>query len=231
MMFLFFTLSGLAMPPADSPAPPITGKVLETKNVSTYTYLRLKIQTEEIWAAVPLTTIAVGAQVTLANPLEMKNFESKTLKKKFDRIIFGNLAAGTEIKNEQMGHPRPMVNPAREMEVKTPDLKSAKLTKAEGSEGRTVAEVFAQKKSLNGKTVLVRGKVTKVAPGIMGRNWIHLSDGTGTITEKNFDLAITSQELPQTGDVVLAKGIVAADKDFGSGYFYAAIVEQATFTK
>jgi hypothetical protein len=98
------------------------------------------------------------------------------------------------------------------------------IAKADG--GKTVAEVFAEKASLAGKPVTVRGKVVKVNGGIMGKNWLHVRDGSGA--EGTNDLTVTTAgELPALGAIVVVTGPVTLDKDFGMGYQYAVIVEDA----
>jgi predicted small lipoprotein YifL len=98
------------------------------------------------------------------------------------------------------------------------------IAKAEG--GKTVAEVFAEKGSLAGKPVTVRGKVVKVNRGIMGKNWLHVRDGSGA--EGTNDLTVTTAgELPALGATVVVTGPVTLDKDFGMGYQYAVILEDA----
>jgi hypothetical protein len=98
------------------------------------------------------------------------------------------------------------------------------IAKADG--GKTVAEVFAEKASLAGKPVTVRGKVVKVNGGIMGKNWLHVRDGSGA--EGTNDLTVTtSGELPELGTIVVVTGPVTLDKDFGMGYQYAVILEDA----
>jgi len=98
------------------------------------------------------------------------------------------------------------------------------IAKAEG--GKTVAEVFAEKASLAGKPVTVRGKVVKVNGGIMGKNWLHVRDGSGA--EGTNDLTVTTAaELPELGTIVVVTGPVTLDKDFGMGYQYDVIVEDA----
>ena len=121
---------------------------------------------------------------------------------------------------QHAGVAKPQIDPGK-IEVK----------KAEGGDGRTVAEVYAQRKALSGKSVAVRGKVVKVMNGIMGRNFIHLRDGSGSPEKGDNDLVVTSNEQAANGDTVLVKGKVAADRDFGSGYTYAVIVEEAKIAK
>src|SRR5512142_1728546 len=72
----------------------ISGTVLETMDSGGYTYMKLKTQAGDMWTAVNQAKVKKGQTVTIATPMMMENFESKTLKRKFDRIVFGTLAAG-----------------------------------------------------------------------------------------------------------------------------------------
>jgi hypothetical protein len=101
------------------------------------------------------------------------------------------------------------------------------IAKADG--GKTVAEVFAEKDALAGQPVTFRGKVVKTNPDIMGKNWLHVRDGSGA--EGTNDLTITTAgTLPNVGDTVLVTGNVALNKDFGMGYAYDVLVEDAQVT-
>ena len=68
----------------------------------------------------------------------------------------------------------------------------------------------------------------KYSAGIMGRNWIHLQDGTGDAATGTHDITVTSSDTTAVGDIILVEGTVAVDKDFGAGYRYAVIVEEAS---
>jgi hypothetical protein len=101
------------------------------------------------------------------------------------------------------------------------------IAKAEG--GKTIAEVFAEKEALAGQPVTFRGKVVKTNPDIMGKNWLHVRDGSGE--EGTNDLTITTAgTLPNVGDTVLVTGNVTLNKDFGMGYAYDVLVEDAKVT-
>jgi len=104
-----------------------------------------------------------------------------------------------------------------------------KVEKAKGPNAYTVGEIFAKSADLDKKPVAVRGKVVKVSTGIMGKNWIHLQDGSGIAGKGTNDLVVTSKDVPKVGDVVTASGTLSKDKDFGAGYKYPVIVEEATF--
>jgi len=103
-----------------------------------------------------------------------------------------------------------------------------KVAKAAGENGHTVAEIFADNTKLDGKTVRVQGKVVKFSAKIMGKNWIHLQDGSGDPLNNTHDLVITtSAEPPKDKDIITVEGVVRANKDFGAGYSYVVIVEEA----
>ena len=95
--------------------------------------------------------------------------------------------------------------------------------------GYQVGEIYAKGAELGGKSVKVRGRVVKFTPNIMGTNWIHIQDGSGE--GATVDLTVTTSEIVAVGDVIVAEGVLAIDKDFGAGYVYAAIIEKAAVTK
>ena len=103
-----------------------------------------------------------------------------------------------------------------------------KVDKAKGADAYTVSETYEMAGKLDKKTVSVRGKVVKVSKGIMGRDWVHLQDGSGDAAKGTNNLVVTTQDVAKVGDVVTAKGTLSKDKDFGAGYLYKVIVEEAT---
>ena len=221
-----------APPAAAAPAPaampaPLKGKVLEVKDVESYTYLRLKTKDGEIWAAVGKAPVKVGSEVTIENASMMYNFESKTLKKKFDKIVFGSLGGSGAAPHAPGSDMAAMHAGAG----KSADVGEVKVAKATGPDARTVAEVVAKRTELKDKTVVVRGKVVKFTPEVMGKNWIHLRDGTGNAADGSNDIVVTTKDETQLGAVVLVKGVVHIDKDLGSGYAYKVLIEEATLQK
>ena len=204
----------------------LRGKVLERLDAGRYSYLRLSTSSGEIWAAVLLTEAKVGSDVTVENPMPMDGFQTKTLNRKFDRIVFGAL----DLKSQGQGQMLALHNAHEGLS----DLVSAapiKVQKAVGSEGRTIAEIFAQKKQLKDRGVAVAGKVVKVNANIMGKTWIHLRDGSGDPASRTNDLTVATQGTAAVGDMVMVKGIVRTDKNLGMGYIFSVIVEDATITK
>lgn len=106
-----------------------------------------------------------------------------------------------------------------------------KVDRASGKNAYTVEEVYAKGGDLDRKEAVVRAMVVKVSKGIMGKNWVHLRDGSGDEAKRTHKLVATSQDVPAVGDVVTAKGTLYKDKDFGAGYQYEMIMEEATFSK
>jgi hypothetical protein len=96
--------------------------------------------------------------------------------------------------------------------------------------GRTIAEVWAAR-DLADKPVVVRGKVVKFRAGIMGTNWMHIRDGSGSEANGDHDLTVTTDDTAAAGDVVIVSGTLRRDKDFGAGYVYPVIVEKAKISK
>jgi hypothetical protein len=106
-----------------------------------------------------------------------------------------------------------------------------KLPKAAGPEGRTVEEVVKGKSALKDKTVLVNAQVVKVTNDIMGKNWVHLQDGSGKAADATHDVIATTRDKVAVGDVVKARGTVRTDVNIGSGYSYAVLIEDAALKK
>ncbi|HSB62917.1 MAG TPA: nucleotide-binding protein [Thermoanaerobaculia bacterium] len=226
-----------------APEPPtatVSGVVQETLDASDYTYLRLKTEDGETWAAVTKASVKKGDRVTVVNAMSMDGFESKTLNRKFERIVFGNLGGGAPpVLAPVSAHGTASEAPLRaqmaaqhEAVAAGPaDAGDVRVAKAEGKDARTVAQVFAERLSLKDKTVTVRGKVVKANSSIMGRNWIHIRDGSGAREKKDDDLTVTTQDGAAVGDIVVVKGVVHLDRDFGAGYSYPVVVEDAKVTR
>ena len=108
------------------------------------------------------------------------------------------------------------------------DVDLTGIAKAEG--GKTVAEVFAEKDALAGQPVTFRGKVVKTNPDIMGKNWLHVRDGSGEDGTNDLNITTAAGALPNVGDTVLVTGTVTLNKDFGMGYAYYVLIEDAQVT-
>lgn len=205
--------------PAQTASAQSQGVVLETLDAAGFTYMKLRTGKGEEWVVVPTVSVKKGATVVYAANMTTDNFESKTLNRKFDRVTFANVVSGAEAGAPPMMSSSPAAATAVSVE------------KAEGADAKTVAEIWAAKATLADKNVVVRGKVVKFLPSIMGKNWIHLRDGSGSHEKGDDDITVTTTDNAAVGDIVTVSGVVHIDKDFGSGYRYAVIIENAKVTK
>ena len=226
-----------------------SGKVVETQDVSTYTYVRLDDGAgKQIWAAVPQTQVEIGEEVALKGGTVMTNFNSKTLNRTFESIIFASgLVRGSENKIARTtgganGGSADAVQPAVSPHGMTSQssigstraivsFSGVKVEKSTAQNGYTVGELFAKAVNLNNQKVTVKGRVVKISPNIMGKNWIHIQDGTGDPSTNTHDLVVTSSAVVEKDTVISLEGVLAADKDFGSGYRYDVLIEDAVVVK
>ena len=229
-----------AMPGVAPTGATLAGEVLEAKDAASYTYLRLKTADGEIWAAVPKATVKPGAKVTIEDAALMTNFQSPTLGRSFDKIVFGKLAgtksveAGATTAGAKAAPAAPAANSIASMHASPPavaDVGDVKVPKAAGPDAKTVAEITATPAKLKDKTIVVRGKVVKYTPGVLGKNWIHLRDGSGAAANGTNDVLVTSKDETKVGDVVLARGVVRTDVEVGPGYAYKVLVDDAKLSQ
>jgi hypothetical protein len=203
----------------------LAGTVVETMRAGGYTYAKIDRGGAQVWAAGPETELAVGARITGANGMVMTGFHSDTLKRTFDQIYF---VSSFKVTGGPAAVAPAAVAPAVVRAAPAAVAVAAVDKIAPVAGGKTIAEVFAGKAALAGKPVAVRGKAVKVNDGIMGKNWVHLQDGTGGAGSN--DLIITTSATVAKGAVVVARGTVAIDKDLGAGYRYAVLIEDAAIS-
>lgn len=246
-----FLINGqaMAMPKASTPenGPTSSGTVVETMNASGYTYMLVESATGQSWVAIPESKVEKGAAINYYEGMVMKDFVSKSLNRTFDSIIFssgladgsgktapsstpaGNDSFAAAVKAEQAtagNAPAPLAASGGSSGAVVP-LGEITIEKSAAENGYTVEEIFARAKELHGKKVQVHAKVVKFSPLIMGKNWIHLQDGTGNPMHNSHDLVVTSNATVETESIITVEGTLAAEKDFGAGYKYAAIIEEA----
>lgn len=246
IFFIFVTLSGFHPSPVN--AQNTSGTVTETMNSAGYTYALVDSGAGQTWIAIPETTIVKGTQITYKPGMVMKNFSSKTLNRTFDSILFSpglgekdtpfhgkapddSFAAAISAEQSKSAPPVPALDPSGGSSGAITPFQEIKVAKSEAANGYSIEELFAQAKKLNGQKISLRGVVTKVSANIMGRNWVHLQDGTGDPMQNTHDIVSTTSEIPELNAKITVEGVLAAEKDFGAGYKYAAIIEQATIAK
>lgn len=196
----------------------IYGKVTDIINSAGYTYAEIDTGEKKVWAAGPVTPLKNGDMVAFPTKMPMKNFHSKSMQRDFPIIYFVdhfitdketslNDSAATASAHNQGKNSSP-----------------AKIIKTieKAKNGHTIAEIYSDKINLGDKTIRVRGQVTKFTPNILGKNWLHIRDNSTTN-----DLTITTGNTAAIDDVIIIEGKLGLNKDFGYGYIYPLIIENA----
>jgi len=272
-LFTCLTLAALCTTPVFALAPnalataaatnmegkPIKGTVLETMDSGGYTYVNIETQGGSVWVAIPQSKVEKGKEIVCNPGMSMKDFQSKTLDRTFETIVFSSGLAGGQgadphggaamvgmsgmggssfadaLQAEQGSGGTVMGGAMGGADMggssgsanNIVPSKEVKVEKATGDNAYTVSECFEQGKDLNNKKVKVQGKVVKVSMRIMGKNWLHIQDGTGNPMNNSHDLVVTTMAEPALDSVVVIEGTLAANKDFGAGYKYDIIIEDA----
>ena len=220
--------------PAAPTAPPMfSGKVVEVLDGGKYTFLRVQGFHKASWVATKPFSVKVGDLVSVPPGDVMPDFRSTTLNRTFDEIHFADHVDLTNPQSDTPAGSSSAALPPGHPQI-AGQAKSAPPSKLSGpiqppAGGKTVAEIFAQRKTLAGQEVTVKGQVTKFSASILSRNWIHLADGTGEAGSN--DLTVTSTDTAAVGDIITARGKLVIDQDFGYGYAYSALLEKATVQK
>jgi len=201
----------------------VVGDVLQA---SSYTYLLVNEKSQQYWMAVTSADIEKGKTYFFTESMEMRDFHSKELDRTFDLILFvGNLS------NKPIPAQGASMQPSKAMPhtntKTTPTKQDINIKPADGSVA--LVEIFNTPDAYAGKTVKVTGQVTKYNSGIMGKNWVHIQDGSAN--EDFFDLTITTKDEVAVGDVVIFEGVITLNKDLGSGYFFKILMEDAKASK
>ena len=191
--------------------------VEEVVSGNSYTYLKVKEDDAVFWIAITKREIETGGSISFKEGLEMVNFTSKELQRTFETIYFVSDISDASSLSESK---RAEVNPHEGLNI---EKKVISIEPVEG--GISIGELFSNRDSYAKKIVRIKGQVMKFNRAIMGKNWVHLQDGTGAAGGN--DLLVTTQDVVSVGDVVVFEGTIALNKDFGSGYSYAILMEEA----
>lgn len=202
--------------------------VKETINAGGYVYLLGEQGDSLKWFAANAREVKIGDKYYYNDPLVMKDFYSKELDRPFDEIIFlmnisknpEDLKKGTEATEE----PAMSSMPSGKI---TTDKKELNIEVPEG--GISIAQLYENLKKYEGKKVIIKGEVVKFSAAIMNTNWAHIQDGTSF--NSKYDLTVTTLENVKLNDIVTFEGTVVLDKDFGYGYFYDVLIENAEIKK
>ena len=197
---------------------PHIAKVVDKIASNNYLYLQVIENKETFWIAVPAMEIETGETVYFSKYMVMSDFKSENVERTFETILFVEDARKSATPDEM----KKIHSGATSVEKQNIKIETL-------ANGKTIQQLYSDKSSLNGKIVMTKGKVVKFNKQIMKRNWIHIQDGTGD--ENNFDLVVTTNDEVQVGDIITAEGNLSVDKDFGAGYFFSVIIEDAKIEK
>jgi hypothetical protein len=199
-------------------------KAREVIQTTDYTYVRVSEDGKDYWCAINKASIETGKTYFWLKGSEMKDFRSKELNRNFPSIFFMESLSDQPILSGQpvMGQGS-MPGGASTGRQKVTEKQGIVVAKAEG--GITIAELFANRKSYSGKSVKIRGEAVKYSPQIMNTNWVHVQDGTKD--GDNYDLVVTTHDSLSVGETRVFEGVVSLDVDFGYGYKYDVIIQEA----
>lgn len=195
----------------------IYGTVIETMDAGGYTYIQIDTGTKKIWAAGPITPVKRGSMTAVDLNMPMTNFHSKALNRDFEEIYFIGI-----IVTDSADSAAP-IKPHGNIVSQTPSEPAIGIKMASG--GMTIADILKQKLELKGQSVRVRGKVVKYTAGVLGKNWLHIKDSSSAN-----DFTVTTDSTVKAGDVILAEGKIVVNKDYGYGYVYEVLLEEAKVT-
>ena len=192
--------------------------VEEVKQTKTYTYLKVMEKDSEYWIAISKREIKEDDILYYLRSLEMKDFESKDLNQTFETIHFVDEITDKPITKSEKGL---TVSPGSRKQIIQKDGISINPDNGE----ITIAELYSKKDKYSDKEIKIKGQVVKFNSQIMGKNWVHLQDGTKH--ENNYDLTITTDEKVKVGDVITFEGKIRLNEDFGAGYSYEVMMKNA----
>lgn len=196
------------------------GKLISTLNSGGYTYAQIKTDDGNVWAAGPITSVKIGDQISFNGLMPMQKFYSKTLKRDFDVIYF----VSTFTVNGKSAASAPLsktLDPHKNTNKSAHDLILKPFSKAK--DGHTIADVIKNKEKLIKQPIRVRGQVSKFTADVMGKNWIHIRDSSS----KQQYLTVTTNSTVALNDIITVEGKLTLNKDFGYGYVYDVIIENA----
>ncbi len=200
----------------------IHGKVTEILKNSGYTYAEIDTGKKKVWAAGPNTPLKIGDMIGFSTETPMENFHSKSMKRDFPIIYFvGGYITGKKSSASNAGGMASAHSQIKQKQAAKPVTGIHKV-----KQGHTIAEIHAQKQKLSGKTIRLRGKVTRYTAKVMGKNWLHIKDSSTAD-----DLTVTTDSTVAIDDIVVVEGKLTLDKDYSYGYFYPVLLEDAKITK
>jgi hypothetical protein len=194
----------------------VANEVLQTER---YTYLNVSEAGKSFWIATAKADAKKGQTYMYRGGLMKTNFESVEFKRTFDTIyLVSNIISATE-------HPGGNINGSAAAQDNVQPVSSTG-TMPVVKDAVKLSELMANKAKYEGKVITVTGECVKANNGIMGKNWVHIQDGSKD-KGKLLDLTVTTNLNIPIGSKVALNGKITLNKDFGAGYKYEIIMEDA----
>ncbi|AXH12860.1 hypothetical protein [Halarcobacter bivalviorum] len=192
-----------------------TGKILEIKDSGAYVYIKIKKEKEDIWAAIPKTDVKVGDNVTLKESTWMKNFESKTLGRTFDKVLFAEIDG-----QKKAIHGVDNIHGIHGQAMKKPNPEFGKITTSNEKAIQTNIEAIQKnKEKYKNKNVTLEGEVVEVSNKVMGNTWIKIKNNNDAMIFRSMN----EDEKVKIGDKIKVTGTINTDVDYGYGFKYNVI--------
>ena len=199
----------------------IDGRITDIIDVPSYTYVEVETGNDKAWAAVPTTSVSIGDEVSFSAATPMEKFYSRTLDREFAVIYFVDRFI-TDAGITTMSTAAAAAHGQLSQEAAVVPVNE--INKVDG--GNTIAEIHARKGELDGNTIRVRGQVTRFTANVLEVNWVHIRDSSGAA-----NLTVTTDATVAINDVVIVEGKLGLDRDYGYGYVYPVILQDARITK
>jgi len=225
-----------------------SGIVKEVIQTTNYTYCFVNTNNTDYWIAISKLNINEGEVIYYNKGLEMLNFHSKELDRTFSVVYFvqkasknpnsgivtntvtkDNLTTKPKIDKKNFSYDKAFDGITISDLYANREIDKKNFSYDKAFDGITISDLYANRGKYANKKVRIRGRITKFNSSIMSRNWAHIQDGTDN--NGNFDLTVTTQETVNIDELVTFEGTIALDKDFGAGYFYPIIMEEAVIIK
>ena len=191
----------------------VVNEVLPTQK---YVYMHVTEGEDSYWVATGKQEVEVGEKYFFKGGLLKTNFESKEYNRIFDQVYLVS-------KVVPLNHGSKTDTQSEKSQKEETKPNKFKLTFDHGNDFVKIADLVKSPDKYAGKTIKMTGQCTKLNANIMGLNWIHLKDGT----MDDYDMVLTSKTAVPEGHIIKVEGTVAVDKDFGAGYKYDILLEDA----
>ena len=190
---------------------------LETLETSKYVYVKVSEAGEQYWVATNKMPVAIGETYFYSSGLLKQNFRSKEHDRVFEKLYL----IPSLVKENHGVSKRPAIA------QKTAPKNTKSYSHEDLSDLVAIKDLVENPDQFSGKVIKIKGVCTKVNSKILGRNWIHLKDGS----LDSYDLVVTSRQVVQVGNEMVVSGKVTLKKDFGSGYYYDILIEEGEISQ